>query len=176
MPSPKQGTFLGDRVPSRADIIILVITTIRHLVGNPCGSSTHFKMVLLIPSFWVKMNSSLALALSGSFIIIAFVAAITLVVAVLVVEMIGRPLIVVLAASLISIVEIVVVVAVVVVAMASAVTTTLVSSATTASSTATTVASSLSQSRAMIGTVAIVIAILPLVMEGVLAATTATDV
>ena len=84
-------------------------------------------------------------------------------------------MIVVLAATLISIVE-AVAVAVVVVATASVATTTLVPSATTASSTATTVAPSLSQFRAMIRTVAVVIAVLPLVMVFFFAATTTTDV
>ena len=123
---PKQGNFLGGRVSSRADVIILVITTNNHLAGNPCGSSAHLKMVLIIPPSWVKTDSSLTLTLRGSLIIIALVATITLVVAALVVEMIGRPLLVVLAASLIPIVEVVGVV-VVVVATASAATTTLVS-------------------------------------------------
>ena len=49
IPISKKGNFLGDRVPSRSNIIIMVIATIHHLVGSPYGPSSHFKMVLTIP-------------------------------------------------------------------------------------------------------------------------------
>ena len=107
IPVSKKGHFLGDRVPSRADIIIMVIAIIQHLVGSPCGSSSHFKMALILPPSWVKMDSSLTFALRGSMLVIALVATTILVVSAVVVEMIGRSLIVVLAAPLISIVAIV---------------------------------------------------------------------
>ena len=121
------------------------------------------------------MDFSLSLALRGSLIITTLAATITLVVVALVVEMIGRPLVKVLPASLIPI-AVVVVVVIAVVATASATTTTLMSSAVAESSTATTIAPSLTQLRAMIKIVAVVPAHGALVTGSTLTATTTTDI